>query len=279
MVDSASPRIDEPDPTRSRASGEPVTGARVVGRVTRLLRVVSVHSPAGAATSTLASEAGLTRPTAHRLLTSLAAEGFVDRDPDTGVWALGPELYLMGSIAAARYDISEIAAPSVHALARETGESAFLSARRGSETVCLMRVDGSFPLRSFVLAEGVRFPLGVASAGMALIAFLDDGEIDDYLDHHDLVATHGPTHSDAEVRAQIAATRSRGVALNEGRILQGSWGMAAAIFDPAGRPAWALSITGVEARFAADRQPELTRLLLMHAHHVTQRLRGVRPGN
>ena len=52
-----------------------------------------------------------------------------------------------------------------------TGESAFYSARRGNETVCLLREDGSFPIRSHVLHEGIRFPLGVASAGQVILAF------------------------------------------------------------------------------------------------------------
>ena len=62
--------------------------------------------------------------------------------------------------------------PQDRRLAVRTEESAFLSVRRGDETVCLIREDGAFPIRSFVLSEGVRFPLGVASAGLAILAAL-----------------------------------------------------------------------------------------------------------
>jgi DNA-binding IclR family transcriptional regulator len=179
----------------------------------------------------------------------------------------------MGSVAAARYDITAVASPSVRALARESGESAFLSARRGDETVCLLREEGSFPLRSFVLYEGARFPLGVASAGMAIIAYLPDGDIEAYLDRHELAAEYGPAHSRRAVLERIALTRRTGWALNPGLILEGSWGMGAAVFDGSGRPAWALSLTGVESRFTEARQGELGRLLLEHAHHITQALR------
>ena len=127
-----------------------VQGAQVVGRVARVLRIVSEHSERGISTAELAREADLTRPTAHRLLVSLSAEGFVDHDAMLGRWRLGPELYLMGSVAAARYDITALAAPHVRALASATGESAFLSARRGDETVCLLREEGSFPLHNVV---------------------------------------------------------------------------------------------------------------------------------
>lgn len=251
-----------------------VQGAQLVSRVARILRIVSTHSPRGISTADLATQAGLTRPTAHRILISLAAEGFVDHDNMLGRWVLGPELYLMGSVAAARYDISALAADSVRALARETGESAFLSARRGDETVCLIREEGSFPLRSFVLSEGVRFPLGVATAGLAMLSFLPDDDVADFFSRRDLSQDWGAEHSRSLVTSRIALTRQTGWALNPGLILEGSWGMGAAIFDVAGNPAWALSITGVESRYGADRRPELGRLLLDHAHEVTQKLRS-----
>ena len=252
----------------------PVQGAQVVSRVGLVLRLVSESAPGGITTAALARQSGLTRPTVHRLLVSLAAEGFVDRDELLATWVLGPELYLMGSVAATRYDVTTVAAPSVRALARETGESAFLSARRGDETVCLLREEGSFPLRSFVLYEGVRFPLGVASAGMAILAYLPDEEITEYLDRRGLEAERGKAHSSANVRERIALTRRTGWALNPGLVLEGSWGMGAAIFDGRGRPAWALSITGVEFRFAPERRAELGRILLEYAHTITQELRS-----
>jgi len=250
-----------------------VQGAQVISRVGLVLRIVSEHAPRGITTAELARQSGLTRPTAHRMLVSLAAEGFVDHDSVLGRWLLGPELYLMGSIAAARYDVTEVAAPSVVSLARETGESAFLSARRGHETVCLMREEGSFPLRSFVLYEGVRFPLGVASAGLAILSYMSDDDVAEYLDRRPLHQEWGEGHSKSAISQRIDKTRRLGWALNPGLILEGSFGMGAAIFDAAGKPAWALSITGVESRYGQDHQPELGRLLLHYAHQVTQQLR------
>ena len=127
--------------------------AHLIGRVGAVLRALSVTNEAGAATSDLARTVDLPRPTVHRLLTSLADEGFVDRDRRTGRWFLGPELYLLGQTAGTRYDVTHHARASVHRLAAKTGESAFFSALRGEETVCLLREDGDFPIRSFVLYE------------------------------------------------------------------------------------------------------------------------------
>lgn len=259
-------------------ASESIAGAQVVARIAALLRALSSKMPDGAGTSDLARLSRISRPTAHRLLTSLAAQGFVDRNQHTGAWLLGPELYLMGALAADRYDISELARTHIAALAEATGESAFLSARRGNETVCLLREDGSFPIRSFVLYEGKRFPLGVASAGIAILSFLPEEQVERYLrEHaHTLESEHGTAHSETQLRTRIAQTRARGYALNPGLVVEGSWGMGAAVFDRSGSPAWALSLTGIEPRFSPERQEELGTLLLQHAHRLTRALAGAR---
>lgn len=237
--------------------------ADVLGRAASVLRAVAAHEPGGTTTSELARAAGLPRPTAHRLLASLQAEGLVDRDPATGRWLLGPELYFLGIAAASRYDVTALAQPFVRRLAQATGESAFFSARRGDETICLVREDGSFPIRSHVLSEGVRFPLGVASAGMVILAHLPDREVEAYLARADL--------DPAVTTEHVARTRETGYAVNPGLVVEGSWGLGAAVF--AGHePRWALSLTGVEHRFSPERRPELGALLLREAHELTRTL-------
>jgi DNA-binding IclR family transcriptional regulator len=213
----------------------------------------------------------LPRPTAHRLLNSLCAEGLVERSEATGVWHLGPECFLLGAAATTRHEITPPARAAVLRIARETGESAFLSIRRGNETVCVLREDGSFPIRSHVLHEGIRFPLGVASAGLALLAFLSEREREEYLSVAELTSQYGDQHSTAALRERITATRKLGYSVNPGLIVPGSWGLGAAVFDVRGEPRWALSITGIEARLSRPRQRDLGDLLLREAHilHTT----------
>lgn len=245
-----------------------------MGRVAVLLRLVG-RKPEGTSLAGLVRESGLTRPTVHRLLTSLAAEGLLEHDSASGKWVLGPEIFLLGSVAAARFPMEDIARPSLRRLAAETGESAFFSIRRGNETVCVLREEGSFPVRSFVLHEGVRFPLGVASAGTAIMAFLPADEqeslLADWVGHAGAFADGHPAEV---VRANLEQTKLTGYSVNPGLILEGSWGMGAAVFDPQGRPVWALSLTGIEPRFRPDRQEFLGKLLLEEAHRMTARLQG-----
>ena len=62
--------MDVDAPLESRA------GTQVVARVGAVLRAVSAHAPAPISTSEVAAATRLTRPTAHWLLSALAAEGF-----------------------------------------------------------------------------------------------------------------------------------------------------------------------------------------------------------
>ncbi|WP_235045802.1 IclR family transcriptional regulator domain-containing protein [Paeniglutamicibacter gangotriensis] len=156
-----------------------------------------------------------------------------------GLWMLDPELYRMGIVVVGCYDI---ACPYVSVLAEATGASTF--------------------------------PLGVASAGLTILSFLPEKPIERYMESHDLASGHGSEHGRELLMQRIAETRERGWAVNPGLIVEGSWGMGAAVFDTAGQPAWALSLTGIESRFAPERRDEMGRLLMHHAHELTKKLRG-----
>lgn len=259
--------------TYDREMPDGVGGAQVVGRVAAVLRAVAAAA-GGCTTTQVAGATGITRPTVHRLLAALLEEGCLDRDRSSGRWFLGPELYLMGTVAAQRYDVTGRARGIVEDLAERTGESAFFSARRGDETICLLRVDGTFPIRSFVLYEGARFPLGVASAGLAILSHLTDRECENYLRTTDLTGRWGAAHATPTLRERVADTRRRGYAVNPGLVVQGSYGMGAVVMSAGGRPDWALSLTGVESRFPPDRQGDLGRLLLARAHDLSRVLAG-----
>jgi DNA-binding IclR family transcriptional regulator len=256
----------------SRTGSDDGSGSSVVVKAGSLLRALGSAGREGLTTATAARRAGVSRPTAHRLLAALADEGFADRDRVTGRWQIGPELYLLGLAAAPRYDVTEHARDILTQLADDTGESTYLSALRGTETVCLAEVQGSFPLRSHVLHEGIRLPLGVASAGLAILAHLPDAEAEGYLSSVDLTKEWGRSHSRRALRARVAETRKHGYAVNPGLLVEGSWGLGAAVFDATGNPRWALSLTGVQTRFVERRLPKLGRLLLDSAHALGRRV-------
>jgi DNA-binding IclR family transcriptional regulator len=247
-------------------------GTPVITRVAAILRAVG-RERGGVTTTSVARATDIPRATAHRMLTALAEQGLIDREADTGLWFLGPEIYLLGSVSTSRYDAAPVADDLLRALADDTGESAFLSARRGWETVCVSAIEGSFPLRSHVLYPGSRFPLGIASAGLVVLAHLPDGETQEYLHRAALEKDWGPAHSRAAVEERLLQTRIDGYSLNPGLLVEGSWGVGAAVFDALGQPQWALSLTGVQARMAGERTAQLGETLLRTAHELTLRLK------
>ncbi|MCR2674153.1 helix-turn-helix domain-containing protein, partial [Salmonella enterica] len=84
----------------------------------------------------------MSKPTVHRLLAALAAEGMVEQDLASRRYFLGPECHVLGNIASERFGINRLAAPVVARLAHECGDSAFFSLRRDVFAVCVLREDG-----------------------------------------------------------------------------------------------------------------------------------------
>jgi DNA-binding IclR family transcriptional regulator len=107
---------------------------------------------------------------------------------------------------------------------------------------------------------------------MVILAHMPERDVDDYLNRADVTGEWGLQHSREKIAERIAETRLNGYTVNPGLLVEGSWGMGAAVFDAQGSPAWALSITGVESRFREERRRELGELLLRAAHRLTQLL-------
>jgi DNA-binding IclR family transcriptional regulator len=64
------------------------------------------------------------------------------------------------------------------------------------------------------LHEGIRFPLGVASAGLVILAHLSEREREAYLSGTDLTTAYRAHHGAGPLRERVAATRRRGYAVN-----------------------------------------------------------------
>ena len=114
----------------------------------------------------LVAATGLSKPTAHRLATALAVHGLLRRDPD-GRYLLGFRLVGLGHAAADDWPLGAIARPILEELRDETGESVQLYLRDGDQRTCVASLESPQELRTIV-AEGVRLPLGLSSAGRIL---------------------------------------------------------------------------------------------------------------
>jgi DNA-binding IclR family transcriptional regulator len=252
-----------------------ITGAQVVARSIELLKLISIRTEKGWLVQDLVTQSGLTRPTVYRLVAALEAGGLIEQDRDSRRWHLGQESYVIGTLAAERFNIERISRDSIVRVAQISGESTFLSIRRGNESVCLLREEGTYPIRTHVLQAGDRLPLGVGSAGLAMLAALPEAESDAIIEaNRPQFRERYPRINAKLVKELVAEARQTGYAVNRGFLLTGSWGIAAPISVGMHMPPAAISITAVEARLQPKRQQELGSLLATEAANLRKLLAG-----
>ncbi|WP_052174891.1 IclR family transcriptional regulator [Paracoccus sanguinis] len=248
-------------------------GAQAVDRALGLLAAVGRAPAEGATLATLAEAAGMSKPTARRLLISLIAAHLVEQDRGSRAYHLGPGAWLLGLRAGRRHDMARLAADCVARLAAESGDSAFVVVPQGDEYLCLTRIEGAHPVRTHAMLAGDRNPLGAGAAGIALLAALPEAEAQAALRRLGpaLTARMGEEAA-AHVAGDVARARATGHALNPGRVVAGSWGIGVPVLWPDGRPAAALSIAAVETRMGPAREEDLARLLRAEAATLADRL-------
>lgn len=255
---------------------EIASGAQSIGRALSLLRLLGTNAKSGGSLSELVLNTGLAKPTCRRILLALMEAGLVEQEVPSRRYFLGPEVYVLGTIAAERYGIDRHALDCVARLAQKTGDAAFMQVRRGNFVVCLNREDGNYPIRSHVLAAGDRHPLGAGAGSLAVLAALNDDEVEAaLLANERYFETTYPALSTALLRDLVQETRAKGYSVNRGLLFPGSWGMGMAIRGASGRVEACLSLAAIESRMQPDREPQLSAWLAAEVRLVEQRLRDV----
>lgn len=252
------------------------SGAQAIDRAATLLLLVGRAGPSGARLSELVEQCNLSKPTVRRMLLALVRAGLLDQDLETRRYYIGPEIYVLGTLASARFGIHSISLRSLVRLSQETGDTAFLSVPRDVYSICVHREEGPYPIRIHALHAGDRHPLGVGAGSLALLAALPDKEVEDVLSANaDVLANKYPPYSPAMLRDLVRSTRARGYAINPGMLLSDSWAIGVAIRGSDDRPVGALSIAATESRLSEERQRELVPLLKKEAAWIETRLRDV----
>jgi len=245
------------------------SGTQSVERVSVILREVAVHNHRGMSSTEVAAHARLSYPTAHRLLQRLVEEGLLDRDPRTKCYVLGRLTYELGLTARQHVDLGAVWRSALRALAQATGESAFLIARSGDDSVCIDRVDGPASSNATTLQAGARRPLGVGAGGIALLALLPAEETASILARN---ARRFRSHEHVDLAALknvVRRSRDTGYAVRDGPV-SGARALAIAVRstrDP--RQLVALSVSGTLQRLGTRRQMELVNRLRAEAAAVT----------
>ena len=117
----------------------------------------------------IAQRAGLTLPTAHRLVGELAAWGALQRTSH-GAYVIGRRLWDLGLLAPVQTDLRDVASPFLQDLYGATLATVHLAVRDGATALYLDRVSGhaSVPV---VSKTGSRLPLHSTGVGKVLLAY------------------------------------------------------------------------------------------------------------
>jgi DNA-binding IclR family transcriptional regulator len=106
----------------------------------------------------------------------------VERNGATKRYRLGLALLALGAKAADTTGLLRLCHPTLMRLASQTGDTAFLMARSGFNTVCVDRQEGTYIIDSLTGQVGGQIPLGVGPASQAILATMPAREADVVID-------------------------------------------------------------------------------------------------
>ena len=158
-------------------------------------------------------------------------------------------------------------------LQKAVGDTLFLTVRTKLDTLCIARRLGAYPIQVLSIEIGARRPLGVSSAGTALLAGLPEAQAED------IVARNEPRFASYRTDKQtvlqlIRAARREGFALRHVGIVPGTRSISVAVADRSGSPVAALTVSAITRRFPPRREAELAELLQGSASRIEQHLKA-----
>ena len=230
-----------------------MAGRGPVGTLERGLTLLSAlgEGEEGLTLTELARRAWLPRPTTLRLLKTLEDGGFVTRSGKS--YRVGYQCFRLGNLYTFDDHLQRRALPVMEDAMEEVAEVVQLGVLRDDRVLYLERVE---PRRSIALVlsrPGSTRPAYCTALGKAMLAYLEDAELEGYLRRVELAAcTQTTVTSRDELLADLAATRERGYAGDDGESDEEIGCVAAPIFDNAGRVVAAMSVSAPRFRMAGE---------------------------
>ncbi|MDN5807458.1 MAG: IclR family transcriptional regulator [Brevibacterium sp.] len=255
---------------------EPGTGAQSIQRALSLLNLVGLiagERGSGASLSEIASISGRPKASVHRMLQALIAMGYVERFEEGG-YRLGVQSQILGQLAQKSVDplVTE-SESSLLRLAELSQDTAFLTMRTGSYSICARREEGFGEILNNALSVGDRHPLGIGAGSLAILSELSPAEVDAQFDANaQLFTERYPKVSVTALRDIIDRARVDGFVHNPGLFAQGSWAVGVPLKIRGSRPRAALSIASIAERVTGPRVERLVALLRHEAKAIGEAL-------
>jgi IclR family transcriptional regulator, pca regulon regulatory protein len=191
--------------------------------------------------SEVAVAADLARPTARRLLLTLAELGYV-RVSDQG-FGLTPKVLGLGMAYVSSLGLWDLARPHLEALVARTGESSSMAQLDGSDIVYVARV--AVPKIIALRVEiGTRFPAVRTSQGKVLLAALGEEAVAAALAEPSRSGLPpAPERPAADLQRELIRVRAEGWALADEELAPGVRSVAAPVRDGTGTVRAAMNVT------------------------------------
>ena len=239
-----------------------------VDRAARILKELSGGSRRFGV-SELSNRLGLAKGTVHGLLRTLLDHGFVEQDPETDKYQLGPALLEFSS---SYLDLSQLRTRSLawsEMLATKSDEAVRVGTLHAHGVLVVhhvFRPDSSLQ----ILEVGAVLPMHATALGKAVLAYMPEPAQQELI-ARGLPRLTGRTLSTAEaLRRNLRLVREQRYAVESEEAVLGEGGVAAPIFDRSGAVVGAIGIAGAQERVAGNEE-SVPRL----AEFVTEAARGV----
>jgi len=221
--------------------------------------------------SAAAADLGVARSTAHRMLGTLLAEGFVSQDPVTKAYGPGRRMLQVGLSALRNLDVRSAARPELERLRDELGETVHLVLLEGAHILFVDSVESNRAVR-VGSRTGMQMAAHCTAAGKAILAALPADALEEYLAALPPAMTPRSLTDRDAVRAELEQIAERGWATNFEESEDGLSAVAAAIPEPSGVARSSLTVSLPAERLPPERAPEIAEAVVEAAQAVGARL-------
>lgn len=233
------------------------------------------RSQNGMSIAALSTETGLHKSTVHRLLSSMASRGYVQRDSEGATYFPGMHICELSSYILQNLDIvSRARAPMEH-LSRRTGETVHLVVLQGAEIVYIHKVESVYGAIRMFSRIGMRRPVFCTGVGKAILSTRTTEEASS-LWHQCEIRSYTPdtiTNQNLFMR-ELQRISTLGYAMDNEENEVGVRCIAAAIPDWSGRAQYAISISAPVSRMTDERIAALIPELLFAQSQISATLGG-----
>jgi IclR family transcriptional regulator, acetate operon repressor len=199
----------------------------------------------------IARRLDLSAPTVYRLLTNLAAHDLAQQVPGTHEYKLGWACLDLARNTLADVGVVQQGPAVAKALRDQTRETVTVQIPAGRDHICVLEVEGLDEIRRRV-GIGRRMALHAGASGRAILAFMPQAQIDDYL-RGPLEQVSPRTVTDpAELRAKFEEIQAQGYAMSAGEAVEGAVAVAAPVFGRSGSVEASISISGPQSRLSPE---------------------------